>query len=143
MRNRGKPVTDKEADDSLKALETLNVDVAVEFWNCSVLSETNGAPSAGRKHHPDGLTASERKLVTAVVNNGMRPSSEYPRLAGISPNTFQKIRPVLIEKGMIREHKLQSKTRGRATILLEALPAALELISVDGKSIEEDRARAR
>lgn len=128
MENRYRAVTDKEADESLRPLEALEVEVAAEFASFSVMPKVNIGSAGQRNHQPDNLTAGELKLVRAVVKHPMRASSEYPKLARISPNTFQKTRPALISRSLIREHKLESGGRGRSTILLEPLPAAIELV---------------
>lgn len=135
MDNRYRVVTDKEADDSLRPLEALKVEVAAEFASCSAMPKIDIDSAGQRNHQPGNLTASELKLVRAVVKHPMQASSEYPKLARISPNTFQKTRPTLISRGLIREHKLESGGRGRSTILLEPLPAAIELVSADGNDV--------
>ena len=54
----------------------------------------------GRKNKATAdLSFSELKLLQAIINNPMLPSSHYVKLAGISPNTLRKLRPVLINKG--------------------------------------------
>ncbi|GAH58839.1 unnamed protein product [marine sediment metagenome] len=135
MENRYRAVTDKEADDSLRPLEALEVDVAAEFSSCSAMSKTGTGSAYQRDHKLDNLSAGELKLVRVVVRHPMRASSEYPKLARISPNTFQKARPLLISRGLIREHKLESGGRGRSTILLEPLPAAIELVSANENGV--------
>ena len=62
----------------------------------------------------------------------MQRSSEYAKLAGMSPNTVGKARIILIKKSLIREHKLESGGRGRAAILLEPLEAAKKLLAETG-----------
>ena len=89
-------------------------------------SQTAEISSDSRQSKTGGLSASELKLVLAVVHHPMRPSSEYIKLAGISPNTLGKIRPSLVEKGFIRENKLETGGRGRSTILIEPLQPAKE-----------------
>ena len=96
-----KPVTDSEADESLKALDSINVE-PVEFSNWSAVEtidldtqtveETRSQPKVK-------LTDSEFKLLTAIINNPMLASSDYVKLARISPNTLAKLRPIFIEKG--------------------------------------------
>jgi len=66
----------------------------------------------------DGLTSVAIKLLRVIVEHPMQPSSQYPKLAGVSPNTFKKVRPILKEKGLISEYKMQANTRGRSTVLL-------------------------
>ena len=131
MENRNKKISDHEADESLKPLEALPIEVAPEFCDYFALRNTDIEPAGKRSHKSDNLTAGELKLLRAVVKYPMRASSEYPKLARISPNTFQKVRPGLMNKGLVREHKLDSNRRGRSTVLLEPLPEGIELISAD------------
>ena len=70
----------------------------------------------------------ELEFCKAVANNPMQPSSAYPKIAGISSKNAKKIREQLITKGFITEHKLDSTSRGRSTILLEILPAGFTAI---------------
>ena len=58
------------------------------------------------------------KVLKIISDNPMSPSSEYPKLAGISPNTFQKIRKLLLEEGLIDERKFQMAGRGRSRLVL-------------------------
>ena len=110
-------VTDCEADESLKSLATGKLVQAAEFSKShrDSLTGSNTISCDSSSKTADGV---EIKLLRVIVENPMRPSSQYPKLAGISPNTFKKVRPTLKDKGFISEHKLQANTRGRSTILL-------------------------
>lgn len=132
--NLHKVVTDREADESLKPLDGLHVEVATEFFNKTMMPDAVGQQGC----RSDILSPSELRLVQAVVKNPMRPSGEYPKLARISPNTFQKVRPGLVDKGFIREHRLESGGRGRNTILLEPLEAAIELVSAQNRPEDKE-----
>ena len=77
---------------------------------------------------PD-LGPTERRVLIVIVKNPMLPSSKYPKLAGISPNTWQKIRSHFVEKGWIRQHRLQTGNRGRSTVLIEPLDAGIQLVN--------------
>ncbi|MFC1675800.1 hypothetical protein ACFL3G_01905 [Planctomycetota bacterium] len=127
-RDQLQPVTDKDADDSLKPLESLKVIPATEFSNWSGIENIElRSESLGKKY--GDLSQSEFKFILAVVEHPMHPSSEYAKLAGISPNTVQRARPGLIEKGLIREHKIESGSRGRSTILIEPLESAIKIVA--------------
>ena len=110
-------VTDHEADESLKSLATGKLVQAVEFsQSCrGSLTGNNTISCNSSSKTADGV---EIKLLRVIIEHPMQPSSQYSKLAGISPNTFRKVRPVLKDKGLISEHKLQANTRGRSTILL-------------------------
>ncbi len=68
----------------------------------------------------------------AVVDNPMKASSEYPKLAGISPNKAKDVREQLIAMNFIREHSLETGAKGRSTILLEAMPAGIQAVAQYG-----------
>ena len=124
-----KTVTDSQADDSLKTLAGLDVE-PVEFSDWSAVETiTVKDTSIGNKHTPDQLTDSEFRLLKAIVDNPMLSSSRYVKLARISPNTLSKLRPVLIEKGFIREHIMDSGSRGRSKRIWEPLAAAKKAVT--------------
>ncbi|MCK5175422.1 MAG: hypothetical protein KAR47_18655, partial [Planctomycetes bacterium] len=121
--------TDSQADDSLKTLAGLDVE-PVEFSDWSAVETiTVKDTSIGNKHTPDQLTDSEFRLLKAIVDNPMLSSSRYVKLARISPNTLSKLRPVLIEKGFIREHIMDSGSRGRSKRIWEPLDAAKQAVA--------------
>ncbi|AQQ70920.1 hypothetical protein SMSP2_01283 [Limihaloglobus sulfuriphilus] len=69
----------------------------------------------------------------AVVDTPMKPSSEYPKIAGISPNKARDVRKKLIDMKYIKENVLETGGRGRSTILLEALPEGIQAIEKYGE----------
>lgn len=112
-------VSDEEADESLKNLAGLKVVPAPEFLHWSrIPSITINCLPQSEAVSSDGLTSVAIKLLRVIVEHPMQPSSQYPKLAGVSPNTFKKVRPILKEKGLISEYKMQANTRGRSTVLL-------------------------
>ena len=118
MKNIDRIVTDSEADQSIHSLRGGTIVAAKEFFCPDFNTIKAGVGKDGNYRHQN---SAELRLLKAVVENPLRPSSKYPKLAGISPNSFQKLRPILIEKGFIRQRKLDSSGRGRSTILLEPL----------------------
>ncbi len=124
-------VSDQQADASLQTLVTGPVVRATDIAEDSDSRELRcgGVPGSSPA---DSLSPTALRLLRAVVEKPMLRSSEYAKLAGMSPNAAGKVRPVLIEKGLIREHKLESSKRGRAAILLEALEAAKKLLAETG-----------
>jgi hypothetical protein len=127
MKDEYRAITDREADASIELLKTGNVVPAREFFGCYDIDEV-GTAFAGSGDSLKQVTHVELKFLRAVVKYPMRRSSEYPKLAGISPNTLLKIRPVLIQRGFIRENKLETSNRGRAAVLLEPLEPAKQLV---------------
>lgn len=110
-------VTDREADESIKSLSTGSVVPAYEFFESDHIGQINDN-IVSRKSTSNPVDNTLIKLLRAIVENPMRLSSDYPKLAKTSPNTFQKVRPILIDKRLIREYKLQTVGRGRCTIRL-------------------------
>jgi hypothetical protein len=124
-------VSDQEADASLRTLVTGRVVPATDIAGGGVSTEASSGKSPGSLN-TDSLSPTALRLLRAVVEKPMLRSSEYARLAGMSPNTANKVRPVLVEKGLIRAQKLESGRRGRAAILLEPLEAAKQLLTGAG-----------
>jgi len=136
MSEKPKPVTDAEADESLMNLDTGTVERFTDI--ASILN----MDSACRPKH-DGspeLDPTVQRVLMAIVQNPMLPSSQYPKLAGISPNTWQKLRPLFVEKGWIRQQRLQTGSRGRSTLLIEPLEAGIQLAN-KYKDEEDNHAR--
>ncbi len=117
MDNKSVIITDSEADESIKSLRSGKVLPSLEFFGSYSTGSTK-ADLANNDSYSSQITAAELRLLKAIVENPMRPSSDYPKLAKTSPNTFQKVRPILIDKRLIREYKLQTVGRGRCTIRL-------------------------
>jgi len=128
-----KPVSDREVQDSLKSLASLKVE-PVEFTHWSSTPTVQINEDAGKTPgNEDQLSDTELKLLRAIVNYPMRPSSDYVKLARVSPNTLRKLRPVLIKKGFIREHLIDSGNRGRSKRIWEPTQAAKEIVADNSK----------
>ena len=122
--NRKKSISDKQADQSITSLNSYSIVPALEFFHDDdnvIIDEQC------KQEHDSQISTAELKLLKAIVINPMQPSSVYAGLARISPNTFQKLRKTLIQRGYIREHKLESGGRGRSKILLEPLESAKKI----------------
>lgn len=70
----------------------------------------------------------EYALCKAIADSPMQPSSVYPRLAGISSKCAKPIREQLVSKAYIRQHPMDSGSRGRTSLLLEALPKGIQAL---------------
>jgi len=133
MSSRHQPVSDAEADQSLASLITGPLVPATGFERFGEIEPPKAEVAGPAK---TASSDAELRLLRAIVENPLRPSSEYPGLAHISPNTFQKLRAALINRGLIRERKLETgDRRGRSTLLLEPLDAARELLSAAGEKM--------
>jgi hypothetical protein len=129
-----RPVSDKEADETLKSLADLATE-SVEFTDWSATARVTIANGKKKQSaSAEKMTASAFRLLEAIVNNPMLPSSRYVKLARISPNTLRKLRPMLIQQDFIKEHSLDSTGRGRSTRLWEPLQAAKDIVAGGGVS---------
>lgn len=122
-------VTDQEVDNTLKSLEHLDVE-AVEFsdWSATPRIEVQDSPPP----NPQVvvlLTDSEFRLLQAVIDSPMLTSSKYVKLARISPNTLKKLRPILLQKGLIKEHIMDINSRGRSKRIWEPTQKAEQVIN--------------
>ena len=119
----------------LGRLESLPVVPALEYF--SPPPEVAACDDTGADEHGEvGNTAPafaddrESRLLNAVIEAPLQPSSRYPKLAGISTKTAVILRRRLVEKGYLRERTLDTGRRGRSTILLEVLPAGMAAIDM-------------
>jgi len=122
-------VSDQADDDGLGELDALPTVPADEFsrWGLPIddidggsVSPTSPAPTSA----PAAFASEqEYRFCKVVAANLMQPSSIYAKLAGISSKTALSVRRRLVAAGYIAEHKVQKSSRGRASILLDVLPA--------------------
>lgn len=118
----------RKGSSGLESLEALPTIRAAEFADWASQDDgLQGSPTP-RSISPFS-TDQVYRFCQAVVNHPMQPSSAYPKLAGVSPKSAKPVRRELTEKGLIREHIVDSGGRGRNTILLEALPAGIEAVA--------------
>jgi len=135
MEHKNKIITDSEADESIKSLKSGKVLPATEFLGLYSTGHTK-ADLANNDRHSSRITAAGLRLLKAIIEKPMLPSSNYVKLASISPNTLRKLRPVLIEKGFIREHLMQANRCGRCTRLWEPLELAREILDQNRNQCE-------
>ena len=129
--NKLRTVSDEEADASLKSLAHLTVEpVELSTWSpvptVTVVTDTEQEAST-----PEPLSPGELRLLQMIVNHPMRPSSDYVKLAHISPNTLRRLRPIFIKRGFIREHLLDKNGRGRSARIWEPLQPAHEALKAN------------
>lgn len=126
-KNRTMTVSDTEADRSIESLETGPI-VPMSAPLCGVVLSGKRAADATAPMSPD-ISLAEMRLLQAIITHPMRPSTEYAKLAGMSPNTLRKARIALVDRGLIGESKLETAGRGRAAIVLEPLERAQQLVA--------------
>ena len=120
-------ITNTQADASLDRLITGDVIKAPNYEHlCQTYLIGNNAIicNDGQQKLSDG----EIKLLQAVVESPMLQSTEYIKLAHISPNTLSKIRDNLLEKNYIKENLISNK-RGRPAKVWEPTEKAIEIIN--------------
>ena len=74
------------------------------------------------------LSDAERRYLQAVLEHPSLPSSKYASIARVGQNRAKKIRESLIDKGYLREWKVNATGRGRSALFLEPLEPALRLM---------------
>jgi hypothetical protein len=123
-----KPVTDSQADQSLAILDKFDTEkMELTNWpasGCVIADNT----TVSKNQIDFQLTDSELRLLKAIVDNPMLPSSDYVKLARISPNTLAKCRPILIQKGFIKEHLMDSGKRGRTKRIWEPMEFTRQVV---------------
>lgn len=101
----------------LRRLQALPVIPAAEFFT----ARSPACPSTASAVQPPDqrLTERQRRFCKALIDHPLLPSSQYPRLLGVSSKTAVQLRRDLVERGMIHERRIDGAGRGRSTILLE------------------------
>ncbi len=122
------PVSDFQVDSTLSAFDNYDIE-PVEFsqWP-PVVKVGHTDPVNNVKGSTYNLTDSQLRLLKAIVDNPMLSSSEYVKLARISPNTLAKLRPILIEQGYIAEHLMDSSGRGASKRIWQPLEPAKKVV---------------
>ena len=118
--------------DNLGPLDSLPTTRATEFdhWlDEPALVESEPPDAQAEPATPSFDHESEYKLSKAVSGYSLRPSSQYAKLAGISSKTAVKARQKLVERGFIRERRVDSGKRGASTILLELSPDGVRALA--------------
>jgi hypothetical protein len=123
--------TDEEADATLDGMDAGTIVPAIMPAEVVTIHDEIGSQAGGKDSIK--LDASLLKILTAVVECPMQLSSEYVKLAKVSPNTLSKARPVLIAKGLIAEHLSETTVRGRSARRWEPLDAAIQIVRKNEK----------
>lgn len=118
-------ITDADVDATARTLDAgivvpvANFEELCREFRYQLLPEQNGCTPS--------FSESKRRLLKTVLKYPMRSSSEYVKLAGISPNTLAKLRKEFIDEGLIREHVV-SNNRGRPCHRWQPLEPAKKLV---------------
>ena len=119
-----------QVGDAKTTLEDLPTVVAEEFsgWVPEWAREEPPEAAPGSTNTITVLEPVERRLLEAVVKQPGGPSSRYPKLAGTSHRKALKVRKRLVELGFLREEQVNTKARGRASIILTPTDRAVEFL---------------
>jgi len=129
------PTPQENTNPGLATLLALPVEPATEFHNWrpdgSVIAVDE--PAAQRPiERPSvcSLGDAELRFLHCVVEHPGEPSSAYARLSGLGTHQAIAARKKLIAENCLREHRVNTSAKGRSSIVLEPLPAALEICGV-------------
>lgn len=135
---RGALLELEDSSDSrgLDDLLALPVEPASEFaaWSADKHADIFENPLESARAGAAGpiLSDAEIRFLQAVVAHPGQPSSAYPKQAGIGAQQAQKARKRLVELGFLREHRVNTGGRGRASLILEPIEAATEALKAAG-----------
>jgi hypothetical protein len=79
------------------------------------------------------LAEVELRYLKAVVANPGQASAEYARLVGLNGTRAAAVRKKLVEKGLVREHRLARKAAGKPALILEPLQPARQAVQAAAK----------
>lgn len=79
------------------------------------------------------LSDVELRYLKAVVQNPGQASAEYAKLVGLNGTRGAAVRKKLIEKGLVREHRLARKAAGKPALILEPLEPARQAVTAAAK----------
>ena len=126
------PLTDEQADATIADMDAGRIVHAVRVAD---VVEIDGEEDVLQQEQEPAieLTDAQLKILKAVVKSPMRVSSDYVKLAKVSPNTLAKARHILVAKGLIAEHLSEANERGRSARRWEPLDAAIEIVNKHSK----------
>ena len=115
--------------EGLEPLSSLRTVDAPEFanWQPDWVKEEPAAAVGDSEETNPRFGPSELRYLQAVVDNPGKPSSHYPKLAGLSPRKALEIRKRLVEQKYLREEQVNISSRGRASIILTLTRRAVQL----------------
>ena len=126
---------EKSVDLDLGQLESLPTVFAEEFrhWGQPTEVSTGGESTCEREDSPalpkPALNGREYRFLAAVAESPMQPCSSYAKPLQIAQKTAKHLRCRLVGTGYLREHTVQTKGRGRTSILLEITAAGKDAIA--------------
>ena len=127
------PENMSSGDEGLGALEHLPVEptlIPPEF-DTSVITVNSSPSDASPPEY--SLSEVELRYCKVVVANPTLSSSKLFKIARISSKQALSIRKRLVQEGFLREHSVQNNSRGRSSIVVEALQPALDALAKDRK----------
>lgn len=115
-----------EVEESQAPLRALSTEFADEFakWTPQLVAEVS--PPANTK--APALNEADLRLLRAIVDHPGQSISFYCRHTRSSGRRLAEIRKHLLDLGLIREHPVALRARGRTAIVLEPLEAAAQVL---------------
>ena len=115
--------------DKSRPLDASGTVVTEEFteWESEYFRKNVMIGHGGGRAPDSELDRSERYYLKVVIENPAQPSSTYHKLARMSTRRALDIRRRLVDLGYLCEARVNLSKRGRAAIVLEPTPRALEL----------------
>lgn len=74
------------------------------------------------------LSEPELRMLRVVIDHPGTPSGSLSKLAGIGTHQAIALRKSLVDRGFLKEHRLNRSSRGRGAIVLEPLPSAMDAV---------------
>ena len=126
------PEDHSDCAQGINALNSLPTEAAEEFrnWRPDGWSKAaTGGPTPVSTQSP--LTDAERRYLRAVIDHPGQPSSSYGKLAGVGTHQAGALRKRLVKNEYLREHRVHTGSRGRASIVLEPLAATYAALGLE------------
>lgn len=114
---------DRQNHSSLASLLALPSEPATEFQRWRPGHSRDVKSESVAKVTPD-LREADLRFLRAVLTHPNKPSSAYAKLSGLGTHQAIKARQRLITEGFLREIRVNTSARGRASVVLEPLSLA-------------------
>jgi len=121
-------VTDTDVLASQRPLEALPVEFAEEFrhWEPHPVVELDQSSGEMPTRNAPTLTPAEHRLLAAILAEPGKPAGYYAKKLTMNGRAARTAREHLVQLGLVREHRLQLRPKGKPALVLEptSAPAA-------------------
>lgn len=129
-------ISDSDLQASLTPLLNLPTTFDDRFANWQPQSAAEAAEAAEvEKVATPGLSEQDLRLLREVVANRGKSISHYCRTIRMNGRRLAQVRQRLVSQGYIREHRVALNQRGRTSIIIEPLPAAVEAVQANPEGL--------